>query len=110
MPVYQIISKASRDATNSQTPMLGYEACVDQTMSTRSGAAFSTTMTQVRGRLLYDDDPSKGSPSQTDASALTAWNPHPILLEGMNVYDLKHFVDHLAVQELYDFSLLLEKD
>lgn len=76
------------------------EAGVDQTMTTRSGAAFSTTMTQD----------TKGSPSQTDASALTAWNPHPILLEGMNVYDLKHFVDHLAVQELYDFSLLLEKD
>ena len=70
-----------------------------QTMPTRSGAAFST-MTQD----------TKGSPSQTDAPALADWNTHPILLEGMNVYDLKHFIDHLAVQELYDLSLLLEKD
>lgn len=72
-----------------------------QTMPTRSGAAFSTMMTQD----------IKESPSQTDAPDLTAWKPmpYPILLEGMNVYDLKHFIDHLAVQELYDFSLLLEK-
>lgn len=71
-----------------------------QTMPTRSGAAFSTMMTQD----------TKESPSQTDTQALTAWKPHPILLEGMDVYDLKHFIDHLAVQELYDLSLLLEKD
>lgn len=76
------------------------EAGVDQTMPTRSGAAFFTTMTQD----------TKGSPSQTDAPALANWNPHPILLEGMYVYDLKNFIDHLAVQELYDLSLLLEKD
>ena len=76
------------------------EAGTDQTMPTRSGASFSTTMTQD----------TKGSPSQTDAPVMATWNPHPILLEGIDVYDLKYFIDHLAVQELYDLSLLLEKD
>lgn len=69
-----------------------------QTMPTRFGTAFSTTMTRD----------TKGS--QTDAPALPDWNPHPILLEGMDVHDLKNFIYHLAVQELYDLSILLEKE
>jgi hypothetical protein len=62
-------------------------------MPTRSGTIFSTTTT---------------SSNEAQHPVSQVFEIHPFLLEEMNVYDLKHFINHLAVQELYDFSLLLE--
>ncbi len=56
-------------------------------MPTRSGCDFNTTMTQTN--IQYTT---------------------PKLIEGLDLHDTKYFMDSLSVQDLYQFSQLLEKD